>query len=53
MTKHRVVTGFNQVEFQEVLDKVSSEENVFATQTHVTVDPTGNLQYTAICFIRE
>jgi len=50
-TRHIVIEETNRESFQIALNDVSNNNNVFATQTHVTTQ-TGILLFHAVCFIR-
>ena len=52
MTKHILIQYDDNTRFIEDLNNASKENNVFATQTHVT-EVAGRLWYTAVCFVRE
>ena len=50
-TKHIVIEESNSKAFEEELNKTSSENKVFATQTHVT-NHNGIIVFHAVCFIK-
>lgn len=53
MTNHKVISVRNDKQkFQQELDRISKEYNVFATQTHVT-SCDGCLYFSAVCFIKD
>ena len=52
MTKHFIRTAHNAATFEAEMDKVSKEQNVFASQTHVNL-VNGSLVYTAVIFAKD
>ena len=53
MTKHIGVTANSVEELAEKMNKVGEDNNVFASQTHVTAALEGCVIYTAICFAKD
>ena len=51
MTKHFLVKEVSEDKFVEEMNRISSENNIFASQTHVILNPPGNcLVYVAVMF---